>query len=59
MNFLTNKNTGQTDILQYHPIEVYFLNDILHVADKNCDLLIKNMKKGRSSFFIFAYIKML
>jgi len=40
MNFLTNKNTGQTGTLQYHPIKVCCLNDIMHVADKDCDLLI-------------------
>lgn len=44
MNFLTNKNTCQTGALKYHPIEVCCLNDIMHVAGKDCDLLVTNLE---------------
>jgi len=44
MNFLTNKNTGQTGILQYQPIKVCSLNDIMRVADKDYDLLMTNLE---------------
>jgi hypothetical protein len=36
-NFLTD-NTGQTGILQYRAMEICFLNEIMHMVNKNSDV---------------------